>query len=240
MLSVNGVLYVTAPDNVWALDAQDGRELWHYFWRTRAARTSATAASRCGGTTCSSSRRTTTSSRSTRAPGKERWHKEIATFSQQYFLTSAPIVVGNHVIVGTGNDLDSPGYLQSFDPETGDLQWKWYAVPMNPGDPGLETVEESRRGAQRRRPSVAAGRLRSGDAALYLRHRQPDAGLHVGAARRGSTTSTPARSWRVNVDTGKMAWYYQTSPHDTHDWDSAQTPVLVDGDDQRHAAQAGA
>ena len=34
----------------------------------------------------------------------------------------------------------------------------------------------------------------------------------------------------VNVDTGKMAWYYQTSPHDTHDWDSAQTPVLVDGE----------
>jgi len=33
----------------------------------------------------------------------------------------------------------------------------------------------------------------------------------------------------VNVDTGKMAWYYQTSPHDTHDWDSAQTPVLIDG-----------
>jgi alcohol dehydrogenase (cytochrome c) len=33
----------------------------------------------------------------------------------------------------------------------------------------------------------------------------------------------------VNVDTGKLAWYYQTSPHDTHDWDSAQTPILVDG-----------
>ena len=32
----------------------------------------------------------------------------------------------------------------------------------------------------------------------------------------------------VNVDTGKMAWYYQTAPHDMHDWDSAQTPVLVD------------
>ena len=35
-----------------------------------------------------------------------------------------------------------------------------------------------------------------------------------------------------------MAWYYQTSPHDTHDWDSAQTPVLFDGADQRPAAQA--
>src|SRR5260370_20079829 len=33
----------------------------------------------------------------------------------------------------------------------------------------------------------------------------------------------------VNVDTGKMAWYFQTSPHDMHDWDSAPTPVLVDG-----------
>ena len=34
----------------------------------------------------------------------------------------------------------------------------------------------------------------------------------------------------MNVDTGKMAWYYQTNPHDTHDWDSAQTPILVDGE----------
>ena len=35
ILSVNGVLYVTAPDNVWALDAHDGHLLWRYFWRTR-------------------------------------------------------------------------------------------------------------------------------------------------------------------------------------------------------------
>ena len=71
--------------------------------------------------------------------GKERWHKEIADFNQQYFSTTAPIVVGNHVLVGTGNDLDAPGFLQSFDPETGELQWKFYTVPMKPGDPGLET-----------------------------------------------------------------------------------------------------
>ena len=71
--------------------------------------------------------------------GKERWHKEAAPFSQQYFLTSAPMTIGNHIIVGTGNDLDSPGYLMSFDPETGAQQWRFYTVPMNPGDPGLET-----------------------------------------------------------------------------------------------------
>jgi alcohol dehydrogenase (cytochrome c) len=33
----------------------------------------------------------------------------------------------------------------------------------------------------------------------------------------------------LNVETGKMAWYYQATPHDTHDWDAAQTPVLIDG-----------
>jgi alcohol dehydrogenase (cytochrome c) len=49
------------------------------------------------------------------------------------------VVIENHVIVGSGNDLDSPGFLQSFDPETGALQWKFYTVPMNPGDPGLES-----------------------------------------------------------------------------------------------------
>ena len=43
------------------------------------------------------------------------------------------------MLVGTGNDLDAPGFLQSFDPETGKLQWKFYTVPMKPGDPGLDT-----------------------------------------------------------------------------------------------------
>src|SRR5207253_11185293 len=37
------------------------------------------------------------------------------------------------------NDIDAPGFLQSFDPVTGDLQWKLYTVPMNAGDPGLDT-----------------------------------------------------------------------------------------------------
>src|SRR4029453_11198472 len=32
-LQVNGILYFTMPDNAWAVDARDGRELWHYFWK---------------------------------------------------------------------------------------------------------------------------------------------------------------------------------------------------------------
>ncbi len=139
VLQVGGVLYPTAPDNVWAIDALDGREIWHYFWKTRGA---THIGNRGVGIwrnylffetpdnyLVSLDART----------GQERWHVEIADFDQQYFSTPAPVIVGDHVIVGTGNDLDGPGFLQSYDPETGKLQWKFYTVPMNEGDPGLET-----------------------------------------------------------------------------------------------------
>jgi alcohol dehydrogenase (cytochrome c) len=229
ILMVNGVLYVSAPDHAWALDAHDGHELWHYFWKTK------------GGThignrglgmwndylymetpddyLVSLDART----------GKERWHKEIASFAQQYFSTTAPVVVGNHVLVGTGNDLDAPGFLQSFEPETGELQWKFYAVPMNPGDPGLETWK-----------NLDAARHGGGQMWLPGSY-DPETHLYIV----GTGNPTPAYTSQsrgegdnlftcsivaINVDTGKMAWYYQTSPHDTHDWDSAQTPVLVDAD----------
>jgi alcohol dehydrogenase (cytochrome c) len=138
-LQVDGILYFTMPDNAWAVDARDGVELWHYFWKTK------------GGTHIGNRGLGMWNSylfmetpddylvSLDAKTGKERWHKPIADLAQGYFSTPAPVVVGNHVLVGTGNDLDAPGLLQSFDPETGDLQWKFYTVPMNPGDPGLDT-----------------------------------------------------------------------------------------------------
>ena len=110
--------------------------------------------------------------------GKERWHVEIADFNQQYFSTMAPIVIGDHVLVGTGNDLDAPGFLQSYDPETGKRKWIFYTVPMKAGDPGPRHLAEPDRGAARRRAGLDPRRLRSGDQAVYLRHRQSDARLH--------------------------------------------------------------
>ena len=32
----------------------------------------------------------------------------------------------------------------------------------------------------------------------------------------------------VNVDTGKLKWHFQFTPHDTHDWDAQSWPVLID------------
>jgi len=159
--------------------------------------------------------------------GTERWHKVIADFSLQYFSTTAPIVVDNHVIVGTGNDLDAPGFLQSYDADSGKLQWKLYVVPMNPGDPGLETW-----------PSLDAARHGGGhpwvpgafdpETRLYIFGTGNPTPAYTGVARPGDNLFT-CSIVAVNVDTGKMAWHFQTSAHDTHDWDSAQTPILIDG-----------
>src|ERR1700688_4032849 len=68
--------------------------------------------------------------------------------------------------------------------------------------------------------------LRSRSAPLLLRDRQPDACLHAGRGD-GDNLFTGCLI-ALNVDTGKMARYFQASPHDTHDWDSTETPALAD------------
>src|SRR5262245_18373323 len=229
ILAVNGVLYVTAPDNVWALDAQDGHVLWRYFWKTKGG----THIGNRGAAIWNNYLFFVTPddyfvSLDART-GKERWHKEAASFAQQYFMTSAPVVVGNHVMVGTGNDLDSPGYLQSFDPETGEVQWRFYTVPMNPGDPGLETwrnLDAARHGGGH--PWLPG--VYDPETKLYIFGTGNPTPAYTAQVRGEGDNLFTCAIVALNVDTGKMEWYYQSWPHDTHDWDSAHTPVLVDGD----------
>ena len=159
----------------------------------------------------------------------ERWHKQIAPFEEQYFSTPAPIIVGNHVLVGTGNDLDLPGILQSFDPENGAVQWKFYSTPQKQGDPGLSSwanLDAARHGGgQMWVPGVY-----DPDTHLYIIGTGNPSPAYTWAARGPGDNLYTCSLVAINVDTGKMVWYYQTSPHDTHDFDSSQTPILVDGD----------
>ena len=183
ILAVDGVLYVTAPDNVWALDAHDGHLLWRYFWRTKGGtHIGNRGAGMLDGYLFFVTPDNYLISLDART-GKERWRKEIASFQQQYFHTMAPMVIDNHVLVGSSNDLDMPGFLQSFDPETGELQWKWYATPQKAGDPGLETWKSLDAAIHGGGHPWVPGVLRSGDPALHRRHGQSDAGLHLRSAR---------------------------------------------------------
>ena len=226
-LLVNGVLYLTAPDNVWAVDPRTGREIWHFYWKTRGGIHIGNRGVGMYGNwlyfltpdnyfVCLDA-----------ATGKERWHKEIANVKREYFSTAAPIVIRNHIIIGVGGDsLDVPGYLESRDPDTGELQWRWYTTPR-PGEPGSETWPD--------KYSMEHG----GGMPWLPGSYDPELNLYYfgtgnanpvlsGHSRPGDNLWT-ASIVAVNVDTGKMAWYYQATPHDTHDWDSAQTPVMIDG-----------
>jgi alcohol dehydrogenase (cytochrome c) len=159
--------------------------------------------------------------------GKELWHVTIADFELQYFSTMAPIVVGDHVLVGTGNDLDEPGMLQSFDPETGKRQWVWYPVPMKQGDPGLETwksLDAARHGGGQ----IWVPGAYDPETHLYITGTGNPSPAYTSISRGDGENLFTCSIVAINVDTGKMAWYYQTSPHDTHDWDTAQTPILID------------
>ena len=229
ILEVGGILYFSMPDNAWAVDARDGRELWHYFWKTK------------GGThignrglgmwnnllymetpddylVCLDAR-----------TGKEKWHKIIADLNLQYFSTMAPIVVGNHILIGTGNDLDEPGYVQSRDPETGEVQWTFYTLPMKKGDPGLETwgsLDGARHGAG----NVWIPGSYDPETHLYIFGTGNPSPSYTNPPSRAGDNLYTCSMVAINVDTGKMAWYYQVNPHDTHDWDSTETPILIDGD----------
>ena len=228
ILQVNGILYMSAPDNAWAMDARDGTVLWHYFWKTKGGDHIGNRGMAMSGDSVFFETPDSYLVCLNAKTGKERWHKEIASFNDQYFSTMAPVLIGNHLLVGVGNNLDAPGFLQSFDPETGELQWKHYTVPMKKGDPGLDTW-----------PNLDAA-SHGGATTWTVGSYDPDTHFYIFGTGNPTPGYTPQSRLgdnlftctliAVNVDNGQMAWYYQTSPHDTHDWDSTQTPVLVDGD----------
>jgi alcohol dehydrogenase (cytochrome c) len=109
VLEIDGVLYFTMPDNAWAVDARDGSELWHYFWKTKGGTHIGNRGLGMWHQTLFMETPDDYLVALDSQTGKERWHKEIANLSQGYFSTPAPVVVGNHVLVGTGNDIDAPG-----------------------------------------------------------------------------------------------------------------------------------
>lgn len=226
-LLVNGVLYFSAPDHVWALDARTGREMWHYYWRTKGGIHIGNRGVGMYGNWLYVLTPDNYFISLDAATGKERWHKEIASIRREYFSTTAPIVIRNHVIIGVGGDsLDVPGYLESRDPETGELQWRWYTTPRA-GEPGAETWPDEYSAAHGGGMPWLPGTYDPELNLYYVGTGNPNPVL-AGQSREGDNLWT-CSIVAINPDTGKMVWYYQVSAHDTHDWDAAQTPIVFDG-----------
>ncbi|HUB33772.1 MAG TPA: PQQ-binding-like beta-propeller repeat protein, partial [Bryobacteraceae bacterium] len=217
-LVVDGIIYLTVPDNVWAVDARSGHEIWHYtyppnkglhighrgvgmykdwlFFLTPDAHLVSLNA----------------------RDGTVRWNVVVADQTKGYWTTMAPLIVGNHVLVGVSGDFDNlRGFLRSIDPETGKTQWEWDSTP----------------------PAGTAGATTGGMTWITGTY---DPELHLIYWGTGNPTPVLTASSRpgddrytcsivaLDPETGKLKWAFQPSPHDTHDWDASEVPVLADGD----------
>jgi alcohol dehydrogenase (cytochrome c) len=227
---VEGVMYLTAPNEVYALDARSGRQIWHYARPRTAGVIGDAGAGVHRGVALRGDRLyvVTDDARLValhRTNGQLLWDVVMADYRQHYGATGAPLVVDDLVISGvSGGDEGARGFIAAFDAITGKEAWRFWTVPA-PGEPGSETWK----GKAIHYPCAATWLTGSYDAKTNLifwttGNPCPD---YNGAERVGDNL------WSNSVvaldpKTGTMRWYYQFTPHDLHDWDAVQTVVVAD------------
>jgi alcohol dehydrogenase (cytochrome c) len=216
-LLVDGVMYFTVPDNIWAVDARSGHQLWHYTYPpNKGDHIGQRGVALYKGWVFFTSPDAHLVSLNAK-DGSVRWIVQIADVNLGYWATMAPLVVGNHVIIGVGGDLDNlQTFVRSVDPETGKTQWQWDVTPP-PGTPDTATGGTT----------WMAGTYDPELNLIFWGTGNPTPVLE-GKTRPGDDLYT-CSIVALNPDTGKLKWAFQASPHDTHDWDAVETPVLVDG-----------
>ena len=231
-----GVMYVTTVNEAFALDARSGREIWHYG-RPRTVGLAGDAASGINrGVALLGDRVFMVTDNAHlialhRSTGQLLWDVEMADARQNYGATSAPLVVNDLVISGvSGGDEGIRGFLDAYQASTGAHVWRFWTVPA-PGDPGSETW---------------GGRaIEHGCAATWLTGTyDPDSKLlywptgnpcpdYNGAERKGDNLYSSSVV-ALDPNTGTLKWHYQFTPHDLHDWDATETPMLVDATFRGH------
>jgi alcohol dehydrogenase (cytochrome c) len=219
---VDGVLYLTTPDNLWAIDARTGKQRWHY----RHPFNDAFHIGHRGAAVYKDTVYLTTPDchliAFNRLDGKVKWDVIIADAKRGYWSSNAPLVVREHVLVGVSGDFDNvPGQLKSFDADTGKTQWVFYSTPP-------AGAKESASGGAAGGQMWTTGTYDPELNLVFVGTGNPTPVLN-GSVRPGDNPWT-CSIVALNPDTGKMVWGFQVSPHDTHDWDANEVPVLADAE----------
>ena len=217
----NGVMFITTPDNVWAFDVRTTRQLWRYTYKENQAfhigHRGVAVSKDLVYVTTPDAHVLALDART----GTVKWDATIADSRRGYWSTNAPLLIRNHLIVGVSGDFDNlPGILKSFDADTGRLEWTFNST-LPATDPA--SFSGGATGGQMWMTGTYDPDLNL----LYVGTGNPTPVLN-GEARPGNNPWT-CSILAINPDTGKLTWGFQASPHDTHDWDAAEVPVLVDG-----------
>ena len=226
----DGVMYVTAPNEAYALDPENGRTLWS-FRRPRTKGLVGDAASGINrGVAILGHRLFMVTDHAhllalDRTTGRLLWDMEMADYRQNYGATSAPLIAGGLVISGhSGGDEGARGFLAGYRPETGERVWRFWTIPA-PGEPGSETWK----GDAWEHGCATTWLTGTYDPSLDLLfwptgNPCPD---YNGDQRKGDNLYSNT-VLALDPATGKLKWHFQFTPHDLHDWDATETPMVVD------------
>ena len=227
---VRGLMFITASNDVFALDARTGREIWHYHRPVSSGLLDDAAAHKNRGVgvwqnfvfvETDDAHLLKLDARS----GNLLWDVAYADKIKHYGATSAPLVVKDTVIVGTsGGDSGVRGFVAAYDAATGKRKWRFWTIP-GPGEFGSSSWPGDlylHGGGTTWMPGTYDPQLNT----LYwtTSNAAPD---FLGDSRPGDDLYT-ACVLALDPDTGKLKWYFQFTPHDLYDFDATETPVLLD------------
>jgi alcohol dehydrogenase (cytochrome c) len=227
---VDGVMYVTGWNEISALDATTGRQLWSYGEPHTLGLLGDAAGGANRGAAISGDRVFMTTDNAhlmafNRFTGQKLWDVEMGNYKEGYTTTGAPLIVGDLVIHGiSGGDEGIRGFLDAYKISSGERAWRFYTIPKR-GEKGSETWK----GHAIDHGCGATWLTGSYDAELDLVYWGvgnpcPD---YAGQERLGDNLYTSSVI-ALSAKSGELKWHYQFSPHDTHDWDAAQPMLLVD------------
>jgi alcohol dehydrogenase (cytochrome c) len=160
-----------------------------------------------------------------RFSGKLLWETEMADWHKNYNTTGSVLAVENLVVAGTaGGEEGVRGFLAAYDQETGKEVWRFWTIPA-PGEPGSETWdgEDILHGGG---PTWLTGSYDPESKTVYWTtgNAGPD---FNGDNRKGDNLYT-CSILAIDVNTGKLKWHFQATPHDEWDWDAVQPVLLLD------------
>jgi alcohol dehydrogenase (cytochrome c) len=228
---VDGVMYFTVPPNdVYAIEAATGKVFWRYSRRADNLRLCCGIVNRgvavLGGRVFVGTADSHAVALDAQT-GKVVWETKVAEHSHGYSITAAPLAVGDKVVFGiSGGEYGIRGFLDAYDAATGERAWRFYTIP-EPGQPGSETWSGDawRTGGG---PTWVTGSFDPALGLVYWGVGNPSPDFN-GDVRPGDNLYSNSVI-AVRVHDGMLAWHFQFTPHDEHDWDANQIPVLLDAD----------
>jgi alcohol dehydrogenase (cytochrome c) len=224
----DGIMYITAVNECFALDAGSGRQIWHYQ-RPRTEGLSAGGGANRGAAISGDRVLMETDNAHVialnRFTGALLWETALADWHQNYGASSAPLPAGDLVIAGvSGGEHGANGFLAALDLATGREVWRFATVPA-PGQPGSETWQ-GKDIAHGGAPTWFTGSYDPDLDIVYWPVGNPSKEYN-GDDRRGDNLYANCLL-ALDRKTGTLKWFYQFTPHDLWDWDATQTSVLVD------------